>query len=206
IFNKIEFSAYCAAALTELLKRQRDAIGLSIFSDSIETHTPAKSNLAHQKLLFNVLENLLKQHQNKTTAAIDALHEIANRIHRRSLVVIFSDLMDSGKNIDDLMHALQHLKYNKHEVLLFHVLDKKLEIDFDFENRPYTFIDLETGAKMKLHPTALKEKYIAQMANFEHDIKLKCGQLAIDYIAADINEGFEKVLLAYLIKRNKMIK
>ncbi len=206
--NKITFAAYCTAALIELLKRQRDAVGLSIFSEKIELHTPAKSSSLHHKMLFHELEKLI-QPQNlnihKKTSAIEALHQIAEAIHKRSLVIIFSDMMDSKANADELFSALQHLKHNKHEVILFHVTDKQKEIDFDFDNRPYRFIDMETGEEVKLHPNEIKETYQHSMADFRKNLILKCGQYQIDLVEANINEGFEKVLLPYLLKRTRMM-
>jgi uncharacterized protein (DUF58 family) len=206
--NKITFSAYCAAALIELLKRQRDAVGLSIFSDKVELHTAAKSNSLHQKLLYRELEKCIQPQDlkaHKGTAVIDALHEISEAIHKRSLVIIFSDMMDSSANSEELFSALQHLKHNKHEVIVFHVTDKQKELDFDFDNRPYRFVDLETGEEIKLHPMELKEHYLMQMAAYKKELMLKCGQNKIEFIEADINLGFDQVLMPYLIKRTKMM-
>jgi uncharacterized protein (DUF58 family) len=206
--NKITFSAYCAAALIELLKRQRDAVGLSIFSDKVEIHTAAKSSSLHQKLLYRELEKCIQPQDlkaHKKTSVIDALHEISEAIHKRSLVVIFSDMMDSRASSEELFSALQHLKHNKHEVIVFHVTDKQKELDFDFDNRPYRFVDLETGEEIKLHPNELKEHYLSQMAAYKKELMLKCGQNKIEFIEADINLGFDQVLMPYLIKRTKLL-
>ncbi len=206
--NKITFSSYCAAAMMNLLKMQRDAVGLSIFSDKLEVNTPARSSTLHQKLLYMKLEEALDsggQDVKRQTAASEALHQIAESIHRRSLVIIFSDMMDNSQgDTNDLFNALQHLKYNKHEVILFHVTDKKLELDFKFENRPYQFIDVETGEMVKVHSNQVREIYLEKMNKFHHDLKLRCAQYKIDFIEADINEGYRQVLLPYLIKRQKM--
>ncbi|MFN6037420.1 MAG: DUF58 domain-containing protein, partial [Bacteroidota bacterium] len=153
--NKINFSIYCAAALTELLRRQRDAIGLTIFSDQIEHHYAAKSSPVHLKLLYNELEKMMEVHKpefKRKTNTVDTLHQIAEVINSRSMVMIFSDMFDDTGNQEQLFAALQHLKYKKHEVILFHVTDKKKEIEFEFENRPYRFIDLESGEEIKLNP------------------------------------------------------
>lgn len=206
--NKITFSAYCAAALIELLKRQRDAVGLSIFSDQVELHTAAKSNSLHQKMLYQELEKRIQPHdlqEKKKSSVIKALHEISEAVHKRSLVVIFSDMMDSAADSDELFSALQHLKHNKHEVIVFHVVDKQKELDFDFDNRPYRFIDLETNEEIKLQPNELKESYLSQMAAFKKELMLKCGQNKIEFIEADINLGFDQVLMPYLIKRTKLM-
>ncbi|MFL5763181.1 MAG: DUF58 domain-containing protein [Bacteroidia bacterium] len=206
--NKITFSVYCAAAMIELLKRQRDAVGLSIFSEKVEVHTPAKSSSLHHKMLYHELEKRIQPHDVKVhrkTSAISALHEIAEGIHKRSLVMIFSDMMDSEADPEELFSALQHLKHNKHEVILFHVTDKQKELEFDFDNRPYRFIDMETGEEIKLHPNEIKDTYLSQMAEYKKELMLKCGQYKIDFVEADINLGFDQVLMPYLVKRHRML-
>jgi uncharacterized protein (DUF58 family) len=206
--NKITFSVYCAAALIELLKRQRDAVGMTIFSDKVEIHTHDKSSTLHHKMLYAELEKLIQQPDvkaQKKTAAIEALHQIAETIHKRSLVIIFSDMMDSKANSEELFSALQHLKHKKHEVILFHVTDKQKELDFDFDNRPYRFIDMETGEEVKLHPNEIKDTYKTSMADFKKELMLKCGQYKIDFVEADINLGFDQVLMPYLLKRTRMM-
>jgi uncharacterized protein (DUF58 family) len=207
VLNKITFSIYCAAALMQLLKKQRDAVGLSIFNDTVEVNTGAKSSSLHHKLLFTELEKRLEQIPEGThrkTMAVEALHEIAESIHKRSLVIIFSDMFDSRTNPEDLFSALQHLKHNKHEVILFHVVDKQKELDFDFENRPYRFVDMETGEELKLNPQEVKTNYVKAIQDFKAELKLRCGQYRIDFVEADINEGFDQVLLPYLLKRTRM--
>ena len=207
--NKLSFSINAAAALNELLKQQRDAIGLSLFNEKIDLHLPAKGSPAQQKLIFSTLEDLLNKKeitQKKSTSAIKALHQIAEIIHKRSLVVIFSDMFESEGNNEELFSALQHLKYKKHEVVLFHVCDKAKEMDFDFENRPYKFIDLESGEEIKINPTQIKENYIATVTSFTNALKLKCGQYHIDFVEADINKGFNVILYTYLVKRSVMMK
>ncbi len=205
--SKIKFSIYGAATLIEMLKNQRDAVGLSIFSDKIEVNTRAGSSGTHINYLFSELErklNSIGAEEKKTSMVVDTLHEIAESIHRRSLVVIFSDMMDNSAKSEELFSALQHLKHNKHEVILFHVTDKKKEELFDFENRPYTFIDLESGAEIKVNPADIRETYKANFEKFKTELKLKCGAYAIDFVEADINEGYNNILLQYFIKRQKM--
>lgn len=206
--NKITFSIYAAAALMYILRMQRDAVGLSIFSDSIENHLDARSSAVHQKLIYHYLDEMLHGYEegsHKKTFASEALHQIAELIHKRSLVVIFSDMMESNEQTDELFHALQHLKHNKHEVILFHVTDKSKELDFTFDNRPYKFIDMENGDEIKLNPFEIKTKYLEAINNFRHELKARCGQYRIDLVEADINEGFHHVLLSYLLKRERML-
>ncbi|MEQ8624690.1 MAG: DUF58 domain-containing protein [Vicingaceae bacterium] len=203
--NKLQFSIYAAAALVELLRRQRDAYGLSLFSDKIEFHSEAKSNAAHQRLVYNQLEKLLEGNlTQKSTSAVDALHHISEMIHKRSLVIIFSDMLDNSDREDDLLSALQHLKHNKHEIILFHVVDQKTELDFDFENRPYRFVDMESGEEVKLNPNEVKEQYVKEVKEREKELRLKCGQYGIDFVSADVGKSFNQVLLPFLTKRKKL--
>ncbi len=204
--NKLSFSVYAAAALTELLKQQRDAVGLTLFESEITKHYAAKASPLHQKLIFNSLEEVLEtQTELKTTNAAHALNQIAEVIHKRSLVVIFSDMFDSNSDNEQLFSALQHLKYRKHEVVLFHVVDKSKEVDFEFENKPYHFIDLESGAEIKLNPTQIKQQYKQQILSFNESLKTKCGQYQIDFVEADINKGFDTILYTYLVKRSILL-
>ncbi len=203
--NKLQFSALAAAALMNMLMKQRDAYGLSIFDESVRQHTRCKSSTSHYRLMLSHLEQLIRQPElNKTTAAAKALHQVADSIHKRSLVIIFSDMMESYDSAEHLFSALQHLKHNKHEVILFHVTDKSKELDFNFENRPYIFIDMESGEKVRLQPNQVKEHYVEQMAKFMQDLKFKCLQYQIDFVEADINTGFRQILQAYLVKRSRM--
>jgi len=205
--NKITFSVYVAASLIYLFRKQRDAAGISIFSDSVELHTQSKSSSVHHKYLFSELEKLLQPipvDARKKTAAAEAIHELAERIHKRSLVIILSDMMENRGTTDELFSALQHLRHNKHEVVLFHVTDKNKELAFDFENRPYRFIDLESGQELKVFPSKVREQYIESAEKYKNELKLRCGQYRIDFVEADINAGFEHVLLPYLVKRGKM--
>jgi len=206
--NKLRFSILSAAALINLLKRQRDAAGLSIFTDAVLVNTDAKSSTKHHQLLYAQLENLLKEKPlNVKTSAAKCLHQIAEAVHKRSMIIIFSDMFDNmdGESANELFAALQHLKYNKHEVILFHVVDKQKELEFNFENRPYQFIDMETGEKVKLHSNQVKDYYVEKMQAFEKNLKLRCGQFKIDFVEADINLDFRQVLLPFLMKRTKMI-
>ena len=121
------------------------------------------------------------------------------------MVVIFSDMFESTDNTEELFSALQHLRYRKHEVVLFHVTEKATELNFEYENKPHHFIDLESGLEIKLNPSAVREAYTQSLLTFKEDLKLKCSQFKIDFVEADISEGFDKVLHTYLVKRSKMV-
>ena len=203
--GKITFSIMAAAALAYLLQKQRDAVGLCAFSETIEQQTQVKSTSSHLHKLFLLLADLLReQPQMKKTSVAAVLHQVAEQIHKRSLVVIFSDMFENQEKSEQMFSALQHLKHNKHEVLLFHVTDHKTELLFDFEERPYEFIDVERGERLKLQPSQVKEAYQKHMREYYQELKIKCGQAKIDFIEADINEGFHQILRSYLIKRTRM--
>ena len=203
--NKLQFSSLAAAALMNLLKKQRDAFGLSTFDTKVHQHTRAKSSTSHYRLLLSYLQELIDNpERNKSTSAAQALHQIADSVHKRSLVIIFSDMFEDTEDFGSLFSALQHLKHNKHEVILFHVVDKSKEIDFKYDNRPYLFIDMETGEEVRLQSNQVKDHYIKQMAEFKEQLRVKCLQYKIDFVEADIQEGFKKILQSYLVKRNRM--
>lgn len=203
--NKLRFSALSAAALMNLLQKQRDAFGVSIFDSEVRQHTRCKTSTSHYRLMLTYLDHLINNpERNKTTSAAQALHQIADSIHKRSMVIIFSDMFEHTEDIDQLFSALQHLKHNKHEVVLFHVVDKSKEINFEFENRPYIFIDMETGERVRLQSNQVKDYYKQEMNKFMDKLKVKCLQYHIDFVEADIHKGFRPILQAYLVKRTKM--
>ncbi len=204
--SKLRFSVYAAAALLHLFKRQRDAVGLSVFAESLDVHLKAKSSAAHHQLLLAELEKLLNSKPALgSTRAIQALHEVAETAHPRSLVVVFSDMFEAGQHADALFAALQHLRHNKHEVLLFHVLHHPEEMALAYENRPHVFVDLESGTELKVNPHAIQAAYREKVQAFRQALLLKCGQYKIDFVEADVNEGFNPVLQRYLMKRSRLV-
>ena len=207
--SKLAFSVYSAAALIYLLRKQRDAVGLSLFSDKVDLQTDSRLSATHSQLLFSELNSILNtikstdKIQNKSTHASKSLHELAERIHKRSLVIIFSDMFEND-DTEELFAALQHLRYKKHDVILFHVIDRQHEENFNFHNRPYRFIDMESGEEMKFNPNDIREDYVKAVKKYFNKIKIRCGQYNIDFVEADINRGFKEVLFPYLIKRQKL--
>jgi uncharacterized protein (DUF58 family) len=202
--NKISFSALAAAAIMNLLKRQRDAFGLSIYSDHYDYYSNEKgSERHHQMLLAKLNEALANKRAQIITKTYTYLHEIADKIKRRSMVFLFTDMFQSDKEEEKLFEALQHLKYNKHEVILFHTYDKEKEIEFDFSNRPKRFVDLETGEHLNLYADNVKQDYKEAVQKYFNELKIKCGQYRIKYVPVNINEDFSTILTSYLIERQK---
>jgi len=206
-YNKIGFSIYAAAAIMELMKKQRDAVGLSLFSDEVDVFYKAKSSKVHRQLLLQELERMLAINETpakRASLVAKSLHDIAERVHKRSLIIIFSDMIDHVENKDEILSALRHLKHNKHEVILFHVYDAETEVEFEFDNRPHRFVDVESGEEIKVNPQEVKQAYRNKAHAFFDDIKLECGHFGIDFVTADIKQGFNQVLYPYLVKRHKM--
>ncbi|MEO9872705.1 DUF58 domain-containing protein [Ekhidna sp.] len=201
--DKLKFSVFAASALAYLLTKQRDVVGLSVFSEHIEQETDLRSTKAHLNTILSKLSELQQTNPSSKTDITSVFHEMADKIHKRSLVVIFSDMFQNS-NEDDLLNALQHLKHNKHEVILFHVSDYTSELNFEFDDRPYRFIDLETNESIKVNPHEVKETYRKEMTNFYQNLKIKCGMMKIDFVPVNTNDSFDKILGAYLIKRKKM--
>ncbi|MEO9485348.1 MAG: DUF58 domain-containing protein [Ekhidna sp.] len=201
--DKLKFAVFAASALSYLLMKQRDVVGLSVFSDKIEEETDLRSTKAHLSTILSKLSVLDQRNPESQTDISSVLHEMAEKMHKRSLVVIFSDMFQNH-NEEDLLNALQHLKHKKHEVILFHVSDYSSELNFDFEDRPHKFIDLETKESVKVNPHEVKDLYRDEMSKFYQDLKIKCGMMKVDFVPVNTNDSYDKVLGAYLIKRKKM--
>jgi uncharacterized protein (DUF58 family) len=201
--NKIGFSVLASAVLMNLLKKQRDAVGLSVFSDSYEYYSPEKGSDRHHRMLLNTLENILQTPKEaKNTDTITYLHQIAEKMHRRSMIVLFTDMFQKEED-ERLFKALQHLKHNKHKVILFHVIDKKTEMQFDFDNAPRKFIDLETGEEVNLFAQNVKNDYEKLVSNYFQKVANTCSQYKIKYVPVSVAEHFEKIMTTYLAEKQK---
>ncbi|MGC9331919.1 MAG: DUF58 domain-containing protein [Bacteroidales bacterium] len=204
--NKLTYSVYVAAALIYLMKRQRDAVGISLFDEKVRMHTDARLSQVHLSYLYNEMRQLISpdfQPEKRKTSAAESLNILAEQIKKRSLIILFSDMF-SEEDTDELFSALQHLRFNKHEVILFHVTDHELEQEFEFSNRPHKFIDLETGKQVRLNPNEVREQYKKQSHALVSELKTRCGQYQIDFVEADIRQDFTEVLQAYLLKRTRL--
>tara|TARA_X000001036_G_C20629850_1_gene786684 strand:+ start:628 stop:1554 length:927 start_codon:yes stop_codon:yes gene_type:complete len=205
--NKILFSVYASAVLMNIFKKQRDAVGISTFSDEIETHILAKSSNRHHQLIYHELENILSINtklNNRKTSTVSALHEIADRINQRSLVFMFTDMISDDNDLEKIFDAIKHLKHKKHEIVLFYVSDVTSEHLLEFDNKPYNFIDVESGESIKLNPSHYKEDYLKRVGDFLDQLRLKCLQYKIDLVEVDINKGYDQIITSYLLKRQKM--
>ena len=204
--NKIVFSVYASSVLMQLFKKQRDAVGLSTYSAEIENHIIAKTSSRHHQLIYNEFEKILSidaKLSERKSATISSLHEIAERINQRSLVILFTDLI-SDNNLEDIFDAFRHLKHKKNEVILFHLSDVSKEQKLEFENKPYNFIDVESGENIKINPSHYKENYVEKVDSYLNKMRLKCLEYKIDLIEVDINKGYDQIITSYLLKRQKI--
>lgn len=201
--NKIGFSVLASAVLMNLLKKQRDAVGLSVFSNSYEYYSPEKGSDRHHRMLLNKLENLLQADtQPKQTDTIKYLHQIAEKIHRRSMIILFTDMFQDGDS-EQLFKALQHLKHNKHKVIVFHVIDNATELKFNFDNGPRKYIDLETGEEINLFADSIKSDYENLVKDYFDRIANTCAMYKIKYVPVFVDEKFEKILTTYLTEKQR---
>ena len=199
--KKIGFAVLASAVLMNILKKQRDAVGLSVFSDKYEYYAPEKGSDRHYRMLLNKLEELLQQPKvKKSTNTITYLHQIAEKIHRRSMIILFTDMFQSDDQ-EALFNALQHLKHDKHKVVLFHVVDNETERKFDFDNAPRKFIDVETGDEVVIFADNVKEEYEKQVSDYFKKLALTCAQNKIKYIPVGVDESFDKILTGYLVEK-----
>jgi uncharacterized protein (DUF58 family) len=204
--NKIGFGILSIAALMNILKRQRDAVGLSVYADRYNLYFPEKGSERHYQMLLAKLDEISMDSKPATqTETYLHLHLIAEKIKRRSLVFLFTDMFQTTADQEKLFEALRHLKYNKHEVVLFHLIDKATEYHFDFENGPKRFLDVETGQHIDLYPDTIKEAYEKSVGQYFAALKMKCAQYKIKYVEVDVKADFSRVLNTYLVERQNFL-
>ncbi|TFG78588.1 MAG: DUF58 domain-containing protein [Flavobacteriales bacterium] len=204
--NKIGYGVLAIAALMNILKKQRDAVGLSVYSDTYNFYAPEKGSERHHQMLLAKLEEMLLEDSAATqTETYLHLHLIAEKIKRRSLIFLFTDMLQTATEDEKLFDALRHLKYNKHQVVLFHLLDRSTEYQFNFANTPKRFWDVETGEHIDLYADNIKEAYSKSMADYFGTLKLKCAQYKIKYVEVDVKADFARVLNTYLVERQNFL-
>lgn len=194
--SKFEYSCYLAAAMAMLMIQQRDAVGLTLYNNQIQSFLPSNSKPSYISQILSTLENATPSDETGTAKALEVL---AERIKRRGLVILFSDFFDTQESI---IEALRHLRHKRHEVLLFHILDPR-EIDFNF-GATATFIDLETNEKMVTQPHQIRKSYENTMKNFIDELRKECIHHNVDYNLITTDVPFDKALLDYVLKRGKM--
>lgn len=208
-WSKLRYSIHYVAALIHMMHRQRDACGLVLFDEDILQNIPAKSSASHIRLLFGQLEKLLNEEETRSkeqrvSASAKALHQLAETLKRRSLVVIVSDLFENVQGHDDLISSLRHLKHQNHEVLLFNILEKKSERELDFPDGKFLFEDMETGSELEVIPAQIKDDYKKKVNEYTQKFNIVCSEAGVDFEQIDTQSPFDLALLAYLNKRKRM--
>lgn len=208
-WTKLRYASHFGSALMYMMHRQRDACGLITFSEEINTFIPAKSSYSHLRLIFTELEKLLSDEEEgavekRKTATAKVIHEIAERLNHRSLVVVLTDLFENVDEQDQLISSLKHLRHRKHEVLLFNVLEQKSERELDFPDRRVVMQDMETGSQMEVIPAQVREDYKKKVEELTHRFKMACSEFQIDFEELDTQSAFDLALLAYLNKRKRL--
>ncbi|MEQ9308207.1 MAG: DUF58 domain-containing protein [Balneolaceae bacterium] len=208
-WSKLRYGAHFAASLLYLMHRQRDASGLIPFNTKVETFIPAKGTYAHLRQIYIELEKqLIREEKNdeekRKTASAQVIHEVAERLNHRSLVIIITDLFENVEEHDALISALKHLRHRKHEVLLFNVLEKRSERELDFAETRFVFEDMESDAEIEVIPAQIRDDYKAKVAEYTHKFKMACSEFEIDFEEIDTEGQFDQALLAYLNKRRRL--
>ncbi len=192
--TKFQYGQYLAASLAHLMIHQQDAVGLVTFDTQVRRYIPARSRASHLRV---ILKELHESQAGAETALSPIFHDIAERAHRRGLVVIISDLFDDP---EEILNALHHFRYRKHEVLLLHVMAEE-EINFPFDQWS-TFKDLEvSGRRVQLDPRAVRAEYLDQVRRFVKRIEIGCGQMGVDYVPMVTSNTFDMALAHYLARR-----
>ena len=203
--SKLEYGAYLAAALHYLMVKQRDATGLVAFDAQVHTMLRPGSTMTYLRELLLQLERLTAApSEGQETYAARALHEVAERIARRSLVVLISDLFESANSLEGVLRALRHLRHRGHEVLIFRVLETETERLFNLPDHPVVLRDMESGAEMPLHPAQLRDTFVRRMAEQSEFFRRQCLEHDIDCVELDTGASYDKALLAYLNKRRNL--
>ena len=193
--SKLQYGCYLTAVLGYLMTRQRDAVGLTTFDARIRLDMPARSTPRHFNEMMERLETVEAAGE---TDAAETLHRIADRLKRRGLIVLISDLYGEP---EEIVRALHHFRHRRHEVIVFHVLDRA-EIDFPFRDAT-AFRDLETGQSIQVDPAYARDEYVAQVRSFIESYRRACAEARIDYVSADTSTPYDFMLSRYVAKRGR---
>ena len=203
-WTKLEYSAYLAAAMAYLMQGQRDAVGFASFADTLRTILPAKGTRRHLRRIFLEIEPYLRINKGDFTASAAALHELAERIHQRSLVVIFTDLFENIETHDALISALKHLRHRKHEIILFNITEHYTELNLNLEYERYLLEDLESGEQLEISPTQVAQDYRTKVTMYLQRFKQACNEFQIDFESVSTEQPFSEALIHYLKKRSRL--
>ena len=194
--SKLSYANSLAASLSYLMINQQDAVGIAKFSEKIDTFIPPKARPSHLNLILSQLDD--KDSGNDTQIGM-VLHELADRIKKRGMVILISDLLDKPENI---MKGLKHFRHQNQEVIVFHIQDRK-ESEFDFDTRT-KFFDMETGEEIVTEPWHIRSNYNELISKLESNYKSNCRENLIDYVPLFTDQSLDIGITEYLIKRSKL--
>ncbi|MCK5824346.1 MAG: DUF58 domain-containing protein [Ichthyobacteriaceae bacterium] len=201
--SKIGYGTLLASVFMHIIRKQRDAVGLSMISDTIEFNSQEKTNYSHYQKLLSVLDsNLTSKRVNSKSNIIDNLNQLADKFHRRSFIIVISDFSDNSMDADKLFDAIKHLSYKKHEVVLFNITDKLKEVDLNYTDSVIKFIDLESNESVLWTKGQGIDDYRNMVMSQSELLRKKSLQYKFDYQQLDINKGFEGAIFSYLKKRS----
>lgn len=195
--TRFDYARRLASTLAHLLVHQGDAVGLTLFSQKA-TDLPARHTPSHLRQLYQLLANAKPQGESNI---VQTLHDFAERIRSRALVIVVSDLFCE---VPELLDAIKHLRFYKHDVAVFHLLDRQ-EFDFDF-TRPVRFVDMENGADLITDPTVVREAYREAVNDYLTTLRHGCSQFRVDYRFTYLDQSFEGPLTDFLIQRIRQAK
>jgi uncharacterized protein (DUF58 family) len=194
--SKFQYATYLAAALSYLMMEQRDAVGLAVFDDKLQTYLPPRSIRSYLNVILSTLDTPVSH---RKTQVGKALHQVAERIHRRGLVIVLSDLMDEPSEI---LSGLKHFRHDEHEVLVFQILDP-MELNFSY-SRDTIIEDLETGQEITTQPWHIRADYQQLVRDFTETLKRECRKDMVDYNLLDTTTSYDQALFEYLNKRRRL--
>ena len=194
--SKLDYGNYLSAALAYLMINQQDGVGLTLFDNQIQTFIPPRSKPSH---VNTILTHLDKTGSGKDTDVGIVLHEMAERIKKRGLIILISDLFDETENI---INGLKHFRHNKQEIIVFHVMDRK-ELNFDFSNRT-KFKDMETDEQITTEPWKIRKIYQQAIQSYQDELRLRCREQKIDYVPLFTDQNLDLALNEYLKKRQRL--
>ena len=196
--TKLEYANFLIASLSYFMVKQRDAVGLAYFDEKLHEYLPARSTPSH---LHSILVTLERLQTHTTTRMGTPLHQVAERLSKRGLVILISDLYD--ENADEVVQALEHFRYDGHEVIVFHILDQQ-ELEFEFE-RITRFVDSETNEEVITTPQTIRESYLNHLHDFVNFYKAEFGKYDIDYNTLNTSTPVDYALSSYLAKREGLM-
>lgn len=205
--SKFQYACVVSAAIAKILSKQLDAFGWGFMGKELDYLSPIKTGPKQYQQLIQQLEAQMNGPlESLVTADLGkAIHQVASQIHKRSLIVVMSDFRMDEEALQAFKDALIRLKHQKQEIILFELGVGQIEWGFDLGDEPLTFVDMESGQKIKAHPNAIKENYLTFVGTHRKAIKEWCLQQHIDLVNVDIEEDVSQILYQYLLKRNKMM-